>query len=125
VPATPRNTHRRVKALAAIATLPFVGCALATLPDPSDPAVNLGAFAPTPLEVVERMLEVSEVTKEDVVYDLGSGDGRIVILAAKRYGARGVGIDIDPVLVWFSTRTAKRERVDRALFLWRIRAQGS
>jgi SAM-dependent methyltransferase len=109
------NNHRRVKALAGLlvmATLPLGGCALATLPDPSDPATNLGAFAPTPFEVVERMLELSEVMKDDVVYDLGSGDGRMVILAAKRYGARGVGIEIDPVLLWFSTRTAKRERVD-------------
>jgi predicted RNA methylase len=69
-------------------------------------------FVPTPSEVVERMLELAEVTKDDVVYDLGSGDGRIVILAAKRYGARGVGVEIDPVLVWFSQRDAKRELVD-------------
>lgn len=58
------------------------------------------------------MLALAEVTRDDVVYDLGSGDGRIVILAAKRYGARGVGVEIDPTLVWFSTRQAKRERVD-------------
>src|SRR6476619_6875725 len=53
-------------------------------------------FVPTPQEVVEAMLKLAKVTKNDVVYDLGSGDGRIPITAAKTYGARGVGIDIDP-----------------------------
>ena len=50
-------------------------------------------FVPTPQEVVDVMLEVAHVTKNDVVYDLGSGDGRIPITAAKRFGARAVGID--------------------------------
>jgi SAM-dependent methyltransferase len=58
------------------------------------------------------MLELAEVTKDDLVYDLGSGDGRIVNLAAERYGVRGVGVEIDPQLVWFSRRSAKRKRVD-------------
>lgn len=53
-------------------------------------------YVPTPLAVVEKMLEVARVGPNDVVYDLGSGDGRVVITAAKNYGARGVGIDIDP-----------------------------
>jgi ribosomal protein L11 methylase PrmA len=53
-------------------------------------------FVPTWQPVVYRMLELAEVTSNDVVYDLGSGDGRIVIIAAQKYGARGVGIDIDP-----------------------------
>jgi cyclopropane fatty-acyl-phospholipid synthase-like methyltransferase len=56
-------------------------------------------FVPTPQAVVDAMLELAEVKRTDVVYDLGSGDGRIVITAAKRYGARGVGIEIDPALV--------------------------
>ena len=51
-------------------------------------------FVPTPQEVVDAMLKLAKVTKNDVVYDLGSGDGRIPITAAKAYGARGVGIDI-------------------------------
>ena len=51
------------------------------------------SFIPTPIEVVDRMLELAQVSKNDVVYDLGSGDGRIVIKAAKEYGARGVGRD--------------------------------
>jgi ribosomal protein L11 methylase PrmA len=53
-------------------------------------------YVPTPEEVVEAMLQVAKVTKTDVVYDLGTGDGRIPVTAAKKYGARGVGIDIDP-----------------------------
>jgi precorrin-6B methylase 2 len=53
-------------------------------------------FVPTPEEVVDAMLEAAKVTKNDIVYDLGSGDGRIPVTAARKYGARGVGIDIDP-----------------------------
>ena len=53
-------------------------------------------FVPTPQEVVDEMLKMAEVKKGDVIYDLGSGDGRIVITAAKKFGTRGVGIDIDP-----------------------------
>jgi ribosomal protein L11 methylase PrmA len=53
-------------------------------------------YVPTPQVVVDKMLEVAAITKNDVVYDLGSGDGRIVITAAKKYGVRGVGVDIDP-----------------------------
>jgi cyclopropane fatty-acyl-phospholipid synthase-like methyltransferase len=56
-------------------------------------------FVPTPIEVVDRMLELAEVKKGDVVYDLGSGDGRIVIRAAKKYGARAVGIEMDSLLL--------------------------
>src|SRR5688572_269069 len=53
-------------------------------------------FVPTPENVVAQMLELAKVGPKDVVYDLGCGDGRIVIAAARRFGARGVGIDIDP-----------------------------
>ena len=59
-------------------------------------ATSLAPFVPTPQEVVDRMLELAEVSETDIVYDIGCGDGRIVITAAVRYGARGVGIDIDP-----------------------------
>ncbi len=53
-------------------------------------------FVPTPPEVIEAMLKLANVTKNDVVYDLGCGDGRIVTAAARDFGARAVGIDIDP-----------------------------
>ena len=56
-------------------------------------------YVPTPQAAVDGMLDIAQVKASDVVFDLGSGDGRIVITAAKRYGARGVGIEIDPVLV--------------------------
>jgi SAM-dependent methyltransferase len=56
-------------------------------------------YVPTPNDVVDAMLTVAHVTGTDMVYDLGSGDGRIVIEAARRFGARGVGVEIDPDLV--------------------------
>jgi SAM-dependent methyltransferase len=56
-------------------------------------------YVPTPPEVVDAMLKTARVTNNDLLYDLGCGDGRIVIAAAKDYGARGVGIDIDPTRI--------------------------
>ena len=56
-------------------------------------------YEPTPMPIVRALLELAEVGPRDVVYDLGSGDGRIPITAAKEFGARGVGIEIDPALV--------------------------
>ena len=64
-------------------------------------------FVPTPIEVVDRMLELAEVKKGDVVYDLGSGDGRIVIRAAKNYGVRAVGIEMDSLLLDKAKKDAK------------------
>jgi SAM-dependent methyltransferase len=76
------------------------------------------AFVPTPEDVVAGMLRLANVKRDDVVYDLGSGDGRIVIAAAKGYGARGVGIDIDPERVEEAYRNARAARVaDRVRFL--------
>ena len=63
-------------------------------------------YIPTPQPVVDAMLEAAAVKDTDVVYDLGSGDGRIVITAARKYGARGVGIEIDPALVRKATENA-------------------
>ena len=68
---------------------------------------SLAPFVPTPQDVVDRMLELANVGPNDVVYDLGCGDGRIVITAAERYGARGVGIDIDPQRVAESKANAR------------------
>jgi uncharacterized protein (TIGR03000 family) len=70
-------------------------------------------FVPTPQSVVEKMLEFAKVTKDDLVYDLGCGDGRIVVTAAKKYGARGVGVDIDPVRVKEAQALAKKEGVEK------------
>ena len=68
-------------------------------------------FAPTPQKVVEAMLEMAGVNEKDVVYDLGCGDGRFVITAARKFGARGVGVDIDPQRVEESTRNAEEQGV--------------
>lgn len=79
-----------------------------------------GSLAPssaTPSDVVERMLTMARVGPNDVVYDLGCGDGRIVIAAALKFGARGVGVDIDPMLVARAQAEARAAGVaDRATF---------
>ena len=72
---------------------------------------SLAPYVPTPQDVVDRMLELAGVTNKDVVYDLGCGDGRIVITAAKKYGARGVGVDISPERIAESEANAVREEV--------------
>lgn len=64
-------------------------------------------FVPTPMDVVDKMLELAEVKKGDVVYDLGSGDGRIVIRAAQKYGVRAVGIEMDRLLLDKARKDAK------------------
>ena len=72
---------------------------------------SLAPYVPTPQDVVNRMLELAGVTKDDVVYDLGCGDGRIVITAAQRFGARGVGIDFDPERIAEANANAERAGV--------------
>jgi SAM-dependent methyltransferase len=75
-------------------------------------------FVPSPENVVEAMLNMAQVTARDVVYDLGSGDGRIPIAAATRFGARGVGVEIDSQLVARARKSAMRSGVtDRVTFL--------
>jgi SAM-dependent methyltransferase len=69
-------------------------------------------FMTTPMPVVERMLALADVRPSDVVYDLGCGDGRIVIAAAQRYGARGVGVDLDPARIAESRANARAAGVD-------------
>jgi len=69
-------------------------------------------YVPTPQPVVDRMLEIAKVTKDDVVYDLGCGDGRIVITAAKERGARGVGIDLNPERIAEAKANAESAGVD-------------
>jgi SAM-dependent methyltransferase len=75
-------------------------------------------YVPTPPEVVDAMLKVAKVGPNDIVYDLGSGDGRIPIAAARDYGARGVGIDIDPVRIKEANENARNNKVtDKVKFL--------
>ena len=79
----------------------------------SNGAQSLAPFVPTPQDVVERMLKLAGVTKRDVVYDLGCGDGRIVITAAQKFGARGVGVDIDPQRIQQAEENAKKAGVEK------------
>jgi SAM-dependent methyltransferase len=98
-----------VGGLALVILTPGVGCAQQQDADSSDPFTatpldSLDAekdvpYVTTPQRVVERMLEMADVSEDDVVYDLGSGDGRFVITAAQQFGARAVGVEIDPQLV--------------------------
>lgn len=75
-------------------------------------------FVPTPNEVVDKMLEMAKVTPKDIVYDLGCGDGRIVITAAQKYGVRAVGIDIDPKRISEATANARAAKVtDKVRFI--------
>ena len=89
-----------------------LAAALILLPFASSAAQNLAPFIATPEDVVERMLTLAEVSRQDVVFDLGCGDGRIPIAAAKKYGARGVGVDIDPKLIAQARASAKAEGVE-------------
>ncbi len=77
-----------------------------------------GPYVPTPWVIVQEMLKLADIRGEDVVYDLGSGDGRLVITAAKRFGARGVGVELQRELVEMARVSAEREGVaDRVKFV--------
>jgi SAM-dependent methyltransferase len=85
---------------------------LASLALLSPASQTLAPYAATPEDVVDRMLAMAGTTRNDVVYDLGSGDGRIPIRAAVLYGSRGVGIEIDPARVAEARANAKAAGVD-------------
>ena len=100
--------------LAIIAAVTAVGSAQTPAPLRSPDVI----FVPTPQDVVDAMLKLAKVSANDVVYDLGSGDGRIPITAARTYGARGVGIDIDPQRIKEATENLKTSGMgDRVRFL--------
>ncbi|MDO5522431.1 MAG: class I SAM-dependent methyltransferase [Bacteroidia bacterium] len=74
--------------------------------------VNLDVpYVPTPMDVVEAMLDLAKVGKNDVVYDLGCGDGRMVVTAAKKYGATGIGVDLNPDRIEDANRNAREQGV--------------
>lgn len=116
------TTARRVLALS-------FGCVLWMFPPASSTDAAAGSpqapartpdilFVPTSDAIADEMLKLARVGADDVVYDLGSGDGRIVILAAQKYGARGVGIELDPQLVERSQQIAREAQVaDRVKFI--------
>ena len=91
----------------------LVGVLLASLLAQAAPVVPRAPFVATPPDVVDRMLLLAKVDSHDVVYDLGCGDGRIVIAAAQKLGARGVGVDIDPVRISEAEANAKRAGVEK------------
>lgn len=101
----------------------LLGAAVVVVPALAQPAQAESArvpYVPTPQEVVERMLEMAKVTSNDYLIDLGSGDGRIVITAAKKYGARGFGVDINPERIREANENAKSAGVlDRVAFYQR------
>lgn len=85
-------------------------------PPTPDTSLNLDVpYVPTPDDAVAQMLELADVGPTDVVYDLGSGDGRIVIMAAQRYGAHGVGIEIDPYRVYQARMNAIEAGVEERI----------
>lgn len=87
----------------------------ATTATSSDPEVP---YVPTARNILDQMLALARPTRNDVLYDLGSGDGRIVIAAAKRFGTRGVGIDINPERIREANQNARRAGVtDRVRFI--------
>lgn len=105
MPTRPRTVIDRRRVVAATLLLPCV-----TRAQEARPSLDVN-YVPTPQPVVDRMLELSRLKKGDMLYDLGCGDGRIVITAAKRHGARGVGIDLDPQRIAEARENAEREGV--------------
>ena len=109
-----------LRALAAIVSLTLGAFDARGHQPPAPPAARTPDvnFVPTPMPAVDAMLEIAQVGRDDVLYDLGSGDGRIVLAAAQKYGARAVGVEIDPALVAESRRTATERGVaDRVTFI--------
>jgi SAM-dependent methyltransferase len=107
--------RRFLAGLGALGAAPVISAAQTTLPHPArlaaaprEPDV---IFVPTPNDVVAKMLEMAQVTAKDTVYDLGCGDGRIVISAAQKYGAQGVGVDIDPQRIAEARESAQKAGV--------------
>lgn len=101
----------RLLALAAAFVVMPVATAFAQTPAAQEMRRPDVVFVPTPETVVEAMLQVANVTKNDVVYDLGCGDGRIPITAARKYGARAVCVDIDPVRIAEINENVKKANV--------------
>jgi cyclopropane fatty-acyl-phospholipid synthase-like methyltransferase len=96
----------------------FLGAALTLAAGCATPGIRLDApYVVTPYAVVDEMLRLARVGPSDLVFDLGCGDGRIVITAAERHGARGVGIDIDPLRIAEANAAARSAGVaDRVRF---------
>ena len=95
--------------VAVLTMLVLLSCGAAA----DEPQLTGGPYVPTPQRVVDAMLNMAQVTDRDYVIDLGSGDGRIVIAAAQKYGARGKGYDIDGELIERSTLAARKLKLEQ------------
>src|SRR5262245_10181161 len=98
-------------ALIGLALAPLAGVP-ACADDDKKPDLDV-PFVPTPQPVVDKMLEMAKVTKKDVLYDLGCGNGIIVVTAAKKYGCKAVGFDIDPARIKESLANVKKNKVEK------------
>jgi len=74
--------------------------------------VPCAIYVPTPMKVVRRMLKLASLKPGEILYDLGCGDGRILVTAAKEYGARAVGIEVNPLLIWLAKRRMRRSGLE-------------
>lgn len=92
--------------------LPIAAALLAAALSAQDPSKSLAPWVPTPQEIVDRLLEAGEVKAGEVVYDLGAGDGRVLIAAAKKYKAKAVGVEISPKLVETAKSRIKEEGLE-------------
>lgn len=118
-----RNLLKLLFAGASVSSLAIAGCTQERQFDPQPPANSSSSiqnqqrrqrevpYVPTPQIVVNQMLAIADVNKNDVLYDLGSGDGRIVITAAQKFGTRGVGIDINPERIKEANTNARQAGV--------------
>jgi SAM-dependent methyltransferase len=113
----PVKSSHHTRSRAASFAAPFLALIFALVAGPSiaqtttdTPKLDV-PYVPTPQPIVDKMLELAKVDKKDVLYDLGCGDGRIVITAAKEHGARGVGYDINPVRIKEAKQNAKEAGV--------------
>jgi ribosomal protein L11 methylase PrmA len=109
-----KNRREFLKAIPIGLALPLVGAGLAA--DKKEKTVSLRppdvVYVGTPYDLVSKMLQMAKVKKEDLVYDLGCGDGRMLVLAAKKYGCRAVGYDIDPERVRAARENVARNNVE-------------
>lgn len=108
-----RMPGKRSTVLLCLAIIPWISSSSAQTQDERDEVDIHAPYVATPYPVVDAMLALARVKKGDLIIDLGSGDGRIVIEAAKRYGVRGIGIDINPKRVAEAKANARREGVEQ------------
>ncbi|MSQ52833.1 MAG: class I SAM-dependent methyltransferase [Betaproteobacteria bacterium] len=106
-----RISRDRIRLAAAFLFL-FCAGGMAIAQDATEKDNVAGPYVPTPWVIVDEMLKLADITAADTVYDLGSGDGRLVITSAKRFGARGVGIELQEKLVELARVEARTEGVD-------------